>query len=266
MLDKVPPGSFNYTDAKTYSPAQAIDLLNSVLHTKGFALIRRERMLLCLDISAGIPDGLVPRVQLEELDNFGQHELVSVMFQLGKKPAQAVLTEITPLFGPYGKGAVLPQTNQLLATETAGKMQAISILIASIPEPREEKKPEPKKEEPKPKPELVVYPVTGIDPAPAAEVLRKLLEGAAFTVDEKASQISAYATREQQNAVKIALDQMMANNPPDRQPRLEIYPLRTTCRRILRSKSNSSHPSSRSPSTWNNAGCWCSRNRRSRRP
>ena len=38
--------------------------------------------------------------------------------------------------GKYGTCVALPQTGQLLVTETAGKMQAISILIASIPEPK----------------------------------------------------------------------------------------------------------------------------------
>ena len=39
--------------------SEALDLLNGVLTTRGFTLIRRNRMLVCADISKGIPTGLV---------------------------------------------------------------------------------------------------------------------------------------------------------------------------------------------------------------
>ena len=37
----MPKGTFNYTDDRQYTPAQAIDLLNNVLATKGYLLVRR---------------------------------------------------------------------------------------------------------------------------------------------------------------------------------------------------------------------------------
>ena len=41
-----PPGTFNYSDPKQYTPEEAIDVLNSVLLTHGFTLIRRDKMLI----------------------------------------------------------------------------------------------------------------------------------------------------------------------------------------------------------------------------
>ncbi len=40
IMDNPPPGTFNYTDERTFTPAQAIDLLNGVLLTKGYTLVR----------------------------------------------------------------------------------------------------------------------------------------------------------------------------------------------------------------------------------
>ncbi len=56
VLDAPPPGTFNYSDTREYTPAEAIDLLNGVLQTKGYTLIRRGRMLL-VDQSQGRPAG-----------------------------------------------------------------------------------------------------------------------------------------------------------------------------------------------------------------
>ena len=64
------------------TPAEAIDLLNSVLLTKGFTLIRRDRMLMLINLEDGIPPNLVPYVPLDELDDKGEFELISVLFKV----------------------------------------------------------------------------------------------------------------------------------------------------------------------------------------
>ena len=133
ILDAPPQGTFNYSDPKTYTPVEAMDLLNSVLSTKGYTLIRRGGMLLVIDVQDGIPDGLIPRIGVEELDKRGKFEMVSVLFPIGSRDAQAVKAEITPLQGPYGKSVLLPKTGQLLVTDSAGIVRAISDVIASIP-------------------------------------------------------------------------------------------------------------------------------------
>ncbi len=135
VMDQAPSGEFTYSDSRSYSPTEAIDLLNSVLLTKGFTLIRRGRMLILADLSQDLPLNLIPRVTPEEIPEHGKFEMITVMFPLGRRPADTVEKEIKPLLGKYGSCVALPQTGQLLVTETAGKMQAISILISSIPEP-----------------------------------------------------------------------------------------------------------------------------------
>ncbi len=222
VMDKSPPGAFTYTNNRSYSPTEAIDLLNSVLLTKGFSLLRRGRMLILVDLSDDLPGNLIPRVPDDEIDQHGDFEIIRVLFPLAGRPADAVAKEIQPLVGKYGSCVGLPQTGQLLVTETAGKLKAIGILIASIPKPP--KKEEKKKEKPAPPPAVLgVYPVKVVKPAAAVETLGILFPSATFTVDDKADQVMAYARPKEQEAIKAAVAQMEANRPPEKQPRLEVY-------------------------------------------
>ncbi len=180
-------------------------------------------MLILVDLSKELPSNLIPRVPAEEIAQRGKFEMITVLFPLGRRSAETVVKEIEPLMGAYGKCVGLPQTGQLLVTETAGRLQALSILIASIPEPQQPKPPEPKPEPPPPV--LAVYPVTTIDPAAAVQTLQVLFPKAQFRIDDKVDQIMAYATPGEQAAIKAAVDQMQANRSPENSPRLEIYPL-----------------------------------------
>ena len=72
VMNVPPPGTFNYSDAKQYTPEEAIDVLNSVLLTHGFTLIRRDKMLIVQDLSQGIPDGLIPLVDREGTRSTGR--------------------------------------------------------------------------------------------------------------------------------------------------------------------------------------------------
>lgn len=226
VMDKSPPGAFTYTNNRAYSPTEAIDLLNSVLLTKGFTLLQRGRMLILVDLSDDLPTNLIPRVPAEEIGQHGDFEIISVLFPLDGRPADTVVKEIQPLIGTYGSCVGLPQTGQLLVTETAGKMRAISILIASIPKPKPpEKKPEPKEKPAPPPPVLAVYPVQVVKPEAAIEILSVLFPSSKFTIDDKADQILAYGRPKEQEAIKAAIEQMEANRPADKQPRLEVYQL-----------------------------------------
>ncbi len=224
VLDAPPPGTFNYSDTREYTPTEAIDLVNGVLQTKGYTLIRRGRMMLLLRLTEPIPEGLVPRVDLEELKERGQFELVSVLFPIGNRNADDVFTEISPLLGPHGKAVPLPKTKQLLVTDMAGVMRSIGSLIESIPEPEQKKPAPPKPKEPE-KPELVVHAVRSADPGAVLEILQALMPepSARFVRDPKLDQINAYATPTQQEAVKKIIAQMESDNPPEKRPRLEVY-------------------------------------------
>ena len=160
VMDQIPPGTFTYSDTRSYSPSEGIDLLNSVLMTRNFSLVRREKMLVVMALSDSIPLELLPRVKLDELLKRGRFELVSVVFPLAGRPIDAVLQEVKPYLSSYGRAVPLAQGSQVLVVETAGKMQTINELIASVPLPKVAPKPEPPP--PPPAPVFTAYPLGGL--------------------------------------------------------------------------------------------------------
>ena len=97
-----PPATFNFTDTREYTVNEALDLMNQVLRTKGYTLVRRDKMLLVLNVQDGIPRDVVPHVTLDDLDDRGKYELVTVAFPLGNRDADTVQKELTPLLSKLG--------------------------------------------------------------------------------------------------------------------------------------------------------------------
>lgn len=208
VMDRTPPGTFTYSDARSYSPSEGIDLLNSVLMTRNFALVRREKMLVVMELSDSIPVELLPRVTLEQVPERGRFELISVMFPLAGRPIEAVLSEVKPYLSSYGRAIPLAQSGKLLVIETAGKMQTINELISSVPLPQ--KPPVPEKPAPPPQPVFAAYPLGLLDPTQALDTVRKLIPSEQITVNAKTAVLSAFVIPAQQTAIKAAIDQMIA--------------------------------------------------------
>ncbi|MFN7626795.1 MAG: hypothetical protein ACK5PZ_08190, partial [Pirellula sp.] len=209
VMDRTPPGVFTYSDTRTYSPAEGIDLLNSVLMTRNFALVRRDKMLVVMELSDTIPLELIPRVKTEDLVNRGRFELVSVVFPLGGRPIDNVLNEVKPYLSSYGRAIPLAQGSQLLVVENAGKMQTINELIASVAVPKSTPKPEPPP--PPPKPVFTSYSLGTLDAASVLKTIQTLIPSDQITVDPKTGVLSAFVVPDQHTAIKTAIDQMIAN-------------------------------------------------------
>ncbi len=208
VMDRTPPGVFTYSDSRTYSPAEGIDLLNSVLMTRNFTLVRREKMLVVMELSDSLPLELIPRVKSEELVKRGRFELVSVVFPLGGRPIDNVLNEVKPYLSNYGRVVPLAQGTQVLVVETAGKMQTINELIASVPIPKATPKPEPT---PPPVPLFTSYPLGSLDAERVLKTIQTLIPSERITVDPKTGILSAFVIPDQHTAIKSALDQMLAS-------------------------------------------------------
>ena len=134
--DNIPKGTFNYTDSREYTAAEAIDLLNGVLQTKGYTLVRKGRMLMVINLEDGIPPNVVETVPVEELDKRGQHEIVEVVFQLQNVSPEEVEQEINKLKGPQGSVTVLPKSRQVRVIETAGRLRLIRRTIQAMENPQ----------------------------------------------------------------------------------------------------------------------------------
>ena len=93
-MDQSPDGTFNYNDPRSYTPTEALDLINRILLGKGFTLIRQDKMLFVVRIEDGIPQNLVPSVEPTDLDELGESELVSVVFPLSTLTTEEAKAEI----------------------------------------------------------------------------------------------------------------------------------------------------------------------------
>jgi type II secretory pathway component GspD/PulD (secretin) len=221
VMDAEPPGLFTYNDTREFTPSEAIDLLNSVLLSKNFTLIRRERMLVVVDTSAGVPYDLVQQVPLEKLSDFGRFEIVTTEFPLGGRPLAAVVEAVTPLVGTHGKVIPLAAADKLLVTETAGRLKAINFVIAAVPVP---KKPAPP---PKPKPPIPpvfkTYPAPGLDPVATTEILTTLFPTATIKFDPNANVVHCNAIPEIQTGVEASVAKLVESVSGDNRPRMKAY-------------------------------------------
>ena len=107
LMESPPPGTFNYTDTRSYSPTEALDVLNGVLLTKGYTLVRHGKMLVVVNLEDGVPPNLVPDVPLAELDSRGEYELIRVVFPVWNMTPDQAAAEVQPLLGPQGKVVIL---------------------------------------------------------------------------------------------------------------------------------------------------------------
>ncbi len=106
-----PPGTFTYThDRSFYTVTQAIDLVNGILQTKNYTLVRKGKTLTLVNFTDPIPQSLVPDVDRRELDKYGEFELVRVVFPLQRMTAEQAAAEVQGLLGPMGEVVTLPQT------------------------------------------------------------------------------------------------------------------------------------------------------------
>ncbi|MEJ7594791.1 MAG: hypothetical protein WKF77_24965 [Planctomycetaceae bacterium] len=91
-MAQIPNGTFTHIDSKEYNVDQTLDIMNGYLQRKGFALVRRDGFLVCVNVKDGIPNILVPDVSTEELlamdgsghFKIGENELVRVQILLKK--------------------------------------------------------------------------------------------------------------------------------------------------------------------------------------
>ena len=225
VMNAPPAGTFTYRDMKGYSPRDAIDLLNSVLLTKGFSLVRRDRTLILMELNSELTAELIPTVSFDKIDQRGRFEFVTILFPLGKRSPIAVDTAVQQLLKPYGRALTLAQTKQIRITDMAAKMPAYSLLISAVPEPKTPAA--PAKPAPPPKPVLQTYPYQGFDAQVGVQTLKNLIPGVTYYADQKAKQISVFGTPNQQAAVKATLDQLTKIPPRETASLLEVYILQT---------------------------------------
>lgn len=131
----VPPGTFNYTDNREYTPADAIDVINKVLQFQGYLLIRNGRMLMVINIEDGVPRHIVPQIDEKQLDSRGESEIVTVLFQLIRMTPEEAAAEVDKMKSPFGSVVTLPKAKQLLLTDSVGTLRLMRKMIDAVESP-----------------------------------------------------------------------------------------------------------------------------------
>jgi hypothetical protein len=124
-LEDVPSGTFSYRDSESYTPTEALDVLNGYLIPRGHLLIRRDRFLVSAKLGDANLTNLAPQISLEELAERGKNELVSVVVPLRGLQADAVVEEAKQLLSLQGKALPLKNSNALSVTDFGGHVRMI---------------------------------------------------------------------------------------------------------------------------------------------
>ncbi len=141
QADAMPPGSFTYRDqSRTYSLGKVLDIMSASLLNKGFALLRRDRLLMVVDLEAPMVDNMLNElaeyVPLPQLDSRGDFELVKCLFPLARLNPDEVKKEVEELLSLQGSVISLPSVGQLQVTDTAGIVRAVRDLIQRAEDPQ----------------------------------------------------------------------------------------------------------------------------------
>ncbi|MDR3110053.1 MAG: hypothetical protein LBU65_10280 [Planctomycetaceae bacterium] len=223
IMDSPPPATFNYSDNLEYTPAEAIDKLNSVLQTKGYTLIRNGNMLMLFNLTKGrIPAQFVPKIKIEDLTGRGDFEYSTVVFPLGRRNRSMVLQTIEPFKSEYSY--VVPMTgNSLMITDTTGALRVIDKVIQGVYEPPGPSPPDPHL--PPPPPTWQVYAFEKVDVPEIEKILREFYSDLKILRLGNSKQVYIFAPPGQHAAIKSICDMLDAIAAPMEKRSVVAYPV-----------------------------------------
>ncbi len=140
QADTMPPGSFTYRDnSRKYSVGEALDIMSAALLGNGYSLVRRDRLLMVVDLEAPMVKNFIKEladfVPLEKLDTRGDFELVKCQFLVSRMSPDDAKKEVEQLLSLQGSVVSLPSAGQIQVTDTAGVMRAVRALIQRAEDP-----------------------------------------------------------------------------------------------------------------------------------
>jgi type II secretory pathway component GspD/PulD (secretin) len=114
---------------KQYSLPEVIDILNDELLKQNLILVRRAKTFTVEGADKPIDPAALPRVTPNELEQYGNTEMVSVVFPLKALVADVFAKEVEGMLGPFGKVQSLEHANKLVVQDTAGNLKRIREII-----------------------------------------------------------------------------------------------------------------------------------------
>jgi type II secretory pathway component GspD/PulD (secretin) len=137
QADTLPTGTLNLTDSQYYTPTEGLDVLNSYLLFKEYTIIRKGKSMFVIYLPDGIPANLLEPITPAELDDRGKYEICRCVFRLNRTTPEIIQAETEKLLGPQGSLVVMPKSQQIVITETAGTLRTIRDIIKRIDNPDE---------------------------------------------------------------------------------------------------------------------------------
>lgn len=137
-INELPPGTFTYSDPNLFTPDETIDRINLFLIAEGFTFVRSGKLLTLIRLddpqSMKQLDAMADLVSVDKLKHRGPYEVVKCIFPLGNADSTTALSELSAI-GLISQPVVLAGTNQLLITDTAGKLRTAERILASLNSP-----------------------------------------------------------------------------------------------------------------------------------
>ncbi|NNE00839.1 MAG: general secretion pathway protein [Pirellulaceae bacterium] len=131
-IGDLPTGSFTYSDPNAFTHAEAIDRINLFMLPQGFTLVRSGRLLTVINLSDPRSmqqlDTIADLVTVDELAKRSNYDVVKCIFPLGELDAEDAVNELSAL-KLMTTPAVFSKTNQLMITDTAGKLKNVKAVL-----------------------------------------------------------------------------------------------------------------------------------------
>ncbi len=136
QINQLPIGTFTFADpTRSYNVSEALDVINLSLMNRGYALVRRGRMIQVIDLEVQNAEKLISEiaelVKPDQLETRGNSDIVSCVFPLGSLTPDAAKEELAQLVGPWGRVVVLDSARQVKVTDTAENLIAIREVLTS---------------------------------------------------------------------------------------------------------------------------------------
>ncbi len=132
--ERYPEGTLSFVDpSREYTVSEALDQLNRQLLDRGFAMVRRGRMLMVIDLESPLApkyiENIAEVVTPDALDERGESDIVKTIFPLGAMTPEAADQELRQMLGPSMPMSVLPSARQVVVTDTVARLKAIRSVL-----------------------------------------------------------------------------------------------------------------------------------------
>ncbi|MCL2117426.1 MAG: hypothetical protein FWH27_03255 [Planctomycetaceae bacterium] len=231
IMETPPPGTFTFSDRTEYSPAEALDMLNSVLQARGYTLVRYENLLHLFNLTRTkqIPAVYLPKLQPADLDNRkAKFEFVAVTYALSRRNREAVDAQIKQYLGPNSYVIDLPG-NSFMLIDTVASHRLINKVIYAMADPaapeQQQRPPQAPGELPPLPTDWDTYTILKNDPAKVEEIVREYGGISSMVRLPNSPQIHVLANDDQHRNVRSIIDRLDVDPGTTMMPTVQIYSL-----------------------------------------